>query len=440
MNSQIKSLIIFLGDCLIFISSLYFTLIIRYKTDIDQKFIEHLPHFFLIFLLYIIIFYLNGLYDLRLANNLRKLKLLAINSVVIGALLAVLYFYLNVSSEVAPKTNLAIFLIIYLLLFLLWRYLVFSWIKANASRNKIAIIGSNDKTEKLIAELKNNPGPGYACAVIIKNLEELQTLALKIKEHEIRTIVLVDDLGGSERLRALLFGLLPEKISFFTYPDFYELLSSKVPVESINQDWFLNNLKEGNRAYYSFSKRLIEMLISAIILLISLPFWPFIILAIKLSSKGPIFFKQTRLGRQSQKFSIYKFRTMKVEDNDLSPTKENDQRITKVGKFLRKTRLDELPQFFNIFNGDMSFIGPRPERPKIVAELEKEIPFYRTRLLVKPGLTGWNQISGYYHSANKEDSLQKLQYDLYYIKNRSLYLDLVITLKTISIVLKGKGR
>lgn len=440
MNSQVKSLIIFFGDCLIFISSLYLTLIIRYRDEIDQKFLEHIPHFLLIFFLFIIIFYINGLYDLRLANNFRKLKLLSVNSILIGALLSVLYFYLNVSAEVAPKTNLAIFLILYLCLFILWRYLIFSWIKANASRNKIAIIGSNDKTEKLINELKNNPGPGYACAVVIRNLEELQTLALKIKEHEIRTIVLVDDLGGSERLRDLLFGLLPEKINFFTYPDFYELLSNKIPVEAINQEWFLNNLKEGQRSYYNFSKRIIEMLISAILLIITLPLWPFIILAIKLNSKGPIFFKQTRLGRQSQKFKIYKFRTMTVKDNDLSPTKENDQRITKVGKFLRKTRLDELPQFLNIFNGEMSFVGPRPERPKIVAELEKEIPFYKTRLLVKPGLTGWNQISGHYHSANSSDSLKKLQYDLYYIKNRSLYLDLVITLKTIAIVLGAKGR
>lgn len=440
MNSQVKSLIIFFGDCLIFISSLYLTLIIRYRDEIDQKFLEHIPHFLLIFFLFIIIFYINGLYDLRLANNFRKLKLLSVNSILIGALLSVLYFYLNVSAEVAPKTNLAIFLILYLCLFILWRYLIFSWIKANASRNKIAIIGSNDKTEKLINELKANPGPGYACAVVIRNLEELQTLALKIKEHEIRTIVLVDDLGGSERLRDLLFGLLPEKINFFTYPDFYELLSNKIPVEAINQEWFLNNLKEGQRSYYNFSKRIIEMLISAILLIITLPLWPFVILAIKLNSKGPIFFKQTRLGRQSQKFKIYKFRTMTVKDNDLSPTKENDQRITKVGRFLRKTRLDELPQFLNIFNGEMSFVGPRPERPKIVAELEKEIPFYKTRLLVKPGLTGWNQISGHYHSANPSDSLKKLQYDLYYIKNRSLYLDLVITLKTIAIVLGAKGR
>ncbi len=440
MNSQVKTLIIFIGDCLIFVSSLYLTLSIRYRDEIEQKFLEHLPHFFLIFLLFIIIFYLKGLYDLRLANSFRKLKMLSVNSVTIAALLSVLYFYLNVSSEVAPKTNLAIFLIVYLILFVLWRYLIFSWIKANANRNKIAIIGSNDKTENLIKELQANPGPGYACAVVIKDLDELQTLALKIKEHEIRTIVLVDDLGGSDRLRALLFGLLPEKISFFTYPDFYELLSSKIPVEAINQDWFLNNLKEGQRSFYNFSKRIIEMLISAFLLIITLPLWPFIILAIKFNSPGPIFFKQTRLGRQSQKFIIYKFRTMSIKDNDLSPTKENDQRITKVGKFLRKTRLDELPQLFNIFNGDMSFVGPRPERPKIVTELEKEIPFYRTRLLVKPGLTGWNQISGHYHSATTSDSLKKLQYDLYYIKNRSLYLDLVISLKTIAIVFGAKGR
>jgi len=131
---------------------------------------------------------------------------------------------------------------------------------------------------------------------------------------------------------------------------------------------------------------------------------------------------------------------MTTANNNFSPTEKEDKRITKIGKWLRVTRIDELPQLLNILKGEMSFIGPRPERPEIVSQLEKSIPFYRTRLLIKPGLTGWDQVSGEYHSPSLEDSLEKLQYDLYYIKNRSLYLDLNIILKTISIVLSRKGR
>jgi len=176
-----------------------------------------------------------------------------------------------------------------------------------------------------------------------------------------------------------------------------------------------------------------------LILLISLPFWLLIALIIKLARCGPVFIIMPRLGQHNKIFNLIKFRTMKEEGNNRSPTIANDPRITKFGSFLRKTRLDEVPQMINVIRGEMSFVGPRPERPELALELEKQIPFYRERLLVKPGLTGSDQISGEYHSPIREDSLKKLQYDLFYIKNRSLYLDISIILKTIATVLSRKG-
>jgi lipopolysaccharide/colanic/teichoic acid biosynthesis glycosyltransferase len=136
---------------------------------------------------------------------------------------------------------------------------------------------------------------------------------------------------------------------------------------------------------------------------------------------------------------LVKFRTMREENNDRSLTLAHDTRVTRFGRFLRATRLDELPQMLNIIVGDMSFIGPRPEQPKLVEQLEREVPFYRERMLVKPGLTGWDQVSGEYHSPTRADTLKKLQYDLFYIKNRSLYLDFTIILKTIATVLLRRG-
>ena len=174
--------------------------------------------------------------------------------------------------------------------------------------------------------------------------------------------------------------------------------------------------------------------------IVSLPLWPLIAILIKLSSRGPVFFTQERLGKDEQVFNIIKFRTMRVENNNQEPTEEADNRITGLGLFLRKTRLDEIPQVLNILRGEMSFIGPRPERPEIVAELEKEIPFYKTRLLIKPGITGWDQVSGSYHSASVSDSMEKLQHDLFYLSNRSLYLDITIALKTIATVVSREGR
>jgi lipopolysaccharide/colanic/teichoic acid biosynthesis glycosyltransferase len=193
------------------------------------------------------------------------------------------------------------------------------------------------------------------------------------------------------------------------------------------------------RSYEPF-KRGLDVVVALSGLLLSLPFWPFLFLAIKLSSTGPVFFKQRRLGREGKLFTLLKFRTMRTEQNDFAPTAHGDPRITLVGKILRGSRLDELPQLFNILLGDMSFVGPRPERPELAEELAREIPFYYQRLLVKPGLTGWDQVSGEYHSASVDDTYKKLQYDLYYLKNMSPLLDLSIFLKTIMTVLMRIGR
>jgi lipopolysaccharide/colanic/teichoic acid biosynthesis glycosyltransferase len=170
--------------------------------------------------------------------------------------------------------------------------------------------------------------------------------------------------------------------------------------------------------------------------------FPFILIAIWMDSGFPIFYAQTRLGKGGQVFKIYKYRTMHQEaeaDGEAKLASENDPRVTRVGNFLRKTRLDELPQFWNVLRGDMSLVGPRAERPELVAEFQKQIPFYRARLLVQPGLTGWAQIN-YGYVANVTETVVKLEYDLYYIKHRSLMMDIVIVLRTIGTVLSRKGR
>jgi exopolysaccharide biosynthesis polyprenyl glycosylphosphotransferase len=177
-------------------------------------------------------------------------------------------------------------------------------------------------------------------------------------------------------------------------------------------------------------------------LMLALPWMALIAIAIKLESRGPIVFRQTRLGESGCVFVIYKFRSMRQDaEQETGPqwAAAADPRVTRVGRILRRTRLDELPQLFNVLIGDMSFIGPRPERPEFVAELEKHLPFYRARLSVKPGITGWAQVR-YPYGASVGDALEKLQYDLYYIKNLSLFLDLLILLNTIQVVLFARGR
>jgi len=442
MLTRLKKTILLIGDLIFLNLALFLTLVVRYpKETWLQNYRGHIPHFLVIFLIWLVILYINDLYNLNLKAAGRKFFLQTINAAVLSTLLSVIYFYLNVQSSIAPKTNLAIFIVIFVLLFFIWRGIYGALVRSLIPKSNLAIIGFNKRTETLIAELKNNPGSGYQTALIFKTPEEMDTLVESIKEKNIRAIVVADDFGESEKLREALFSCLAFNLTFFDYPAFYELLTGKVPVEAIGPSWFLDNLKEGERNYFNFIKRVVDLIGAIIILIVTFIFWPLIALIIKLESRGPIFIKQTRYGRNEKIFIMFKFRTMREENNDhLVPTVEGDKRITRFGFFLRKTRLDEIPQVLNIIKGEMSFIGPRPERPEIVAELEHKIPFYKTRLLIKPGITGWDQISGHYHSPSLEDTLEKLQYDLFYLKHRSFYLDLAITLKTVATMISRAGR
>ncbi len=439
MTTRQKKTLLLLGDLLMLQLALYLSLLIRYGLDqVNSQFYQHWPHFIFIFFIFIISSYINQYYDLNLKVDSKLFFKRLINTTIVSSLISIAYFYLSISPQISPKTNLALFISIFLFLSYLWHH-VFSAFNTLKTEIGLAIVGDNEKTRTLEQEIEKNPGANYQLKLIIRDRKDFSELARQITNNNIKTVVLADEIDP-KATGPFLLSLLPQQISVYSYPDFYESLVHKIPVEALNTDWFLDNLKEGNKQLFQLSKRVVDIVLASFILLISACLWPFIILAIKLESKGPPFFTQTRLGHRGKKFAIIKFRTMTIENNDHTITKVNDKRITKVGYFLRKTRLDELPQTINIIKGEMSFIGPRPERPELSLELEEAIPFYNVRLTVKPGLTGLDQVSGEYHSASKADTLKKLQHDLYYIKNRSFYLDALIFLKTIATVFKGYGR
>lgn len=441
MKNKLKKLSLFIGDLIFLQIALFLTLLIRYgQARLLIEWDNHLPKFIFVFAVWFFSLYINGFYNLNLESQGRKFFKRLSGAALIAIFLSIIYFYLATESNITPKTNLLVFFAFFSVLLSLWRQIFRLLSNSLSQDNKIAIIGFNSKTNKLIEEIKKNPGAGYSTALIFKNAEEINSLEKMIKEKNIKTIVICDDFGKGEELRNALFSCLNLNLNFFSYPDFYESLSGKIPVEAIDANWFLENIKEGDRSYFNALKNIGDFLGALLIFTLSLPFWPFISLAIKIESRGPIFFKQVRLGKLGQEFLIIKFRTMREEGNNKEMTVVGDKRITKLGNFLRKTRLDEIPQVLNVLKGEMSFIGPRPERPELATELEKAVPFYKTRLLVKPGLSGWDQVSGEYHSPSVDDTLKKLQNDLFYIKNRSLYLDGIIILKTISAVLGRGGR
>jgi len=223
--------------------------------------------------------------------------------------------------------------------------------------------------------------------------------------------------------------------------ELYEEITGKIPIESIRMSSLL--FSPGCHASWVFLmyKRAASVVVSVLGLLISLPLIPFIVLAIKLTSPGLVFYRQRRVGRNGVVFDCYKFRTMRANaEADTGPTwaGDDDPRITPVGRFLRRIRADEIPQLWNVLRGDMSLVGPRPERPEFVAALSREIPYYQLRHVVRPGISGWAQIR-YKYGSSVEDAKEKLRYDLFYIKNMSAGLDLLILFQTVKVILWGRG-
>lgn len=439
MNKRFKQVCLALGDLGVLFLSLAVSLLIRYGSNWQGAWSDNIFYFRPLFLLWLVVLYFNGAYKLNLVYNFRRFWQNAISATLASGLISIVYFYL-IQSPVSPKTILVIFLGVFLLLFLLWRNLASLVIRSFLPVNNLAIIGNDPLSNQLLEDLANQPHQGFNTALVFKNIEDTKALPTLIAERNINSIIVAPEFINNPRLVDLLFDCLSFNINIYNLSDFYELVYGRVPLSSINQSWFIDNINQGSHRYFDLIKRINDLAWASLLLLITLPFFPLIALIIKLDSRGPILFRQKRVGKNERVFTMLKFRTMKTQENNGAMTDLKDKRITRFGSFLRRSRLDEIPQIINIFRGEMSFIGPRPERTEFVSELSKKIPFYKTRLLIKPGISGWDQVSGVYHSPSLEDSQAKLEYDLFYLKHRSIYLDLSIVLKTVATMLSRSGR
>jgi exopolysaccharide biosynthesis polyprenyl glycosylphosphotransferase len=263
-------------------------------------------------------------------------------------------------------------------------------------------------------------------------------LAEIVAEHQPQIVVLAND-----RCRAAAFERLVAVghlgFAVVGLPEFYEYAFGRLPVRNLTPQWFMSILHLYRRPYSEMTKRVFDLVVASAVLAIVWPLLPFVALLVRLTG-GPVIFRQVRLGEAGKPFTIYKFRTMTrdAERDGAVWASEQDPRITDIGRFMRKTRLDELPQLWNVLKGDMSFVGPRPERPEFVVELEAEVPFWSRRHLVKPGITGWAQVQHGY-TADAAGTGDKLSYDLWYLRHRSLVVDIAICVKTFSTLLSGSG-
>lgn len=446
---SIRQLVLLAGEALVVWTSFLLGMILQYRRDsyLVLNFEYGYYKLLLVTLVALLFLYWFDLYDPAYFNEKGELyfRLLAVPGILALILAATAYaFPLFLPGNNALLTG----LIILTLSLFGWRG-VYSWlVRQSFLRERVYVLGTGERAQRLVNGLRARPDLGVDVVGWSGNVEGAVTresmashLTDVINGQPVhRVVVAMPDRRGTLPVEELL-GLRLNGVKIEEATSWLEKMSGRIEVENLYPSWLI--FTEGFRfsAGLRLLRRLLSMLASAALLVIVLPLIPLVVLAIKLISPGPVLYRQKRVGRQGAQFYCYKFRTMRPDaEADTGPTwaDDDDPRITKIGRVLRMTRLDEIPQLWCVLKGDMAFVGPRPERPEFVEWLSKEIPYYPVRHAVRPGITGWAQIR-YRYGNTTEHAREKLQYDLFYIKNASIGLDILIMFETIKIVLLGRG-
>ncbi len=453
-----KQIILAIGDLLSFVFGFWLALLVRNLETPEWSQIElHIPLFSLLFLLWIIFNYINGLYDLERNTGDRSFYKNFAETTGLSLLLSIIFFYL-LNSVIAPKTILLLNILFGYGLSLVWRIFYKKTFAGKALLTKVLMVGHSEEVDFLLDITKRRPEKGYEIVALVDpettankksgvpvyhNLEEMKKI---IAKYGIDLVIIVPHIQKNKASEKQIYELLFTKVQISDLPTFYEIITGRIPPSTFSEGWFLQHLTKKEKPLYDKVRIIIDYFVATILSIFVLAILPVIALLIKITSKGPVFIKQKRVGQNGREFVLYKFRSMytlsadgSAELGEVQFATRGDKRITPIGRFLRKARIDELPQVLNLLKRDVTLIGPRPERPEIVRELEKNMSYYPLRHLVRPGLTGWALINqGYTDDYDK--SLQKLQYDLYYIKNRSFALDIVISLRTLNVLLRLMGQ
>ena len=403
-------------------------------------------------------FYVAGIYEPDRLQRMGRMMATALIAVALGALLVTAFFYATLQPGIGRGIFFGFAVFVFVAVVLL-RLLYMMAMRRGLLSQRCLLIGTNGEAQKAV-QLVNEYG-GHAGIRILglihcgqdrerigkfiggyPILGTLDTLENFIELYDVDRLILAT---SAEEEPLLLRRLRPFRYRGLAMVDFvtlHEELAQEIPLDHINDEWLFQASMNNSRFHIRRIKRLLDIFVSLVLLIVTTPIMAVTALLIRLTSPGPILYRQERLGRDSQPFTLLKFRTMRADaEAQTGPTwaTEDDPRITRLGKWLRKFRIDELPQLINVLRGEMSLVGPRPEREVFIRKLAEKIPFYAERLLVPPGVTGWAQVMLPYASSIEESRL-KLQYDLYYIKHMSFFLDLYIVLKTFKTILFGRER
>lgn len=458
---RVRQLILLCGDILSYNIGLLLALTVRtWNFPTIHQIETHVWLFAFIFFCWVIVNYINGLYDLIRCNNnypfYRRYGETALFSLIVGVIL----FYLAPNSAFNPKTILFLTVLFGYGIGFMWRIFYNRYVDTSNLKTNLLLVGYSKEMEEIATYLTSTGTKNYTLAAWIDPTQEVtkeqwSTCDVRnsfsstnelISRHNISIVVTASHLNNDPYTLKALYSLLFTNVQIVDMVSFYQTITGRIPEFCFSEGWFLENLRYKERPVYDYVRTIIDYLTGTVLFfLLAIVILP-ISAAIYLESKGPIFFTQKRVGRYGKVFTMYKFRSMYALSPDGSAettgaqfATKGDVRVTRFGKFLRKTRLDELPQAINLLRRDISLIGPRPERPEIVEELTRQMPYYPLRHTIFPGLTGWAVLHQNY-TDTYETSLQKLQYDLYYIKNRSPLLDLSIFLRTINLITRMMGQ
>ncbi|MEK9177640.1 MAG: sugar transferase, partial [Patescibacteria group bacterium] len=438
-NSKATILLI-LGDIVAYLFSLILTLAIRYGAIPSKTLLlNHLPAFSILFALFLLVNFSSGLYNKQSSFVRNHIQGLLITAQIVNVFFGIAFFYL-VPAVITPRANLAIFFIISTFLLWLWRVVMFPVFNFTKSQPAI-IVGTGDDMQDIYEEINGGTNYGILFKERISPQFSVDSTVTAIAESVKRNqaSIIVADLHNPivESAMPFLYSLVFSGVQIIDAGRLYEAIFDRIPLSMVKERWLILNTSSavGSRRAYDLLKRVMDIVVASIIGIISLVLYPLIYLAIKIDDGGPIFISQERIGKNGKPIRIAKFRSMTANDGGsyMSNGGRTELSVTRVGEFIRFTRIDELPQLWSVLKGEQSLIGPRPELPALVAVYQKEIPYYNTRHLIKPGLSGWAQI---YHRAHPHhavavlDTRDKLSYDLYYVKNRSLTLDIRIAFQT----------
>lgn len=460
-RSTEKRSTLFIGDVVVAIFSLFFSLYMWASGPEWYRFSgaflhERVPFwYYLMPVLWLVL--LMESYNTRASSRKRDmLRSISMATVVFAIFYLVLFFFSEPNS--LPRRAVAIFIVTVFAVTILWRMVYIQLFGAPLFMRRMMIVGAGragTKLAKIIHELW--PPPFYLVGLVDDDPEKLNQIVESypvlgtsenlfdlVSEHQITDLVFAITGEMNQPTFDRLLEAEEMGIEVTSMANLYEELLGRVPITLLQSDWVLRSFVDQSHVggFFEVNKRLMDIVGSLIGLVVFALTFIFIAPLIVIDSGFPIFYKQARLGRNGKLYNILKYRTMSIDaekDGIARPAAINDDRTTRIGKLLRKTHLDELPQFLNILRGEMSLVGPRSERPEIIEELQSKIPFYRARLFVKPGLTGWAQVN-YGYASGVEANSNKLEYDLYYIKRRTLTLDLIIMFRTIWTVIGFRGR